>query len=29
MDFEVSERLNRYMSLLHRRKFETAGLCRC
>ena len=29
VDSEISERFIKYMSLLHRCKFETAGLCRC
>ena len=29
VDFKISEGFIRYMSLLHRCKFETAGLCRC
>ena len=29
VDFEISEGFIRYMSLLHRCKFEIAGLCKC
>ena len=29
VDSEISERFIKYMSLFHRCKFETAGLCRC
>ena len=29
VDSEIFERFIKYMSLLHRCKFETAGLCRC
>ena len=29
MDSEISKGFIRYMSLLHKCKFETAGLCKC